>query len=359
MARRRRQPQQNRRKDRRQPPAGAGLYEAAILPGLAPFATRELDRLGARLLGSEEDSLRFSYSGDEERLNRLRRVTALYRVLQFAVPRPKALLGHEHLTRLLENVREVAARFAPQEQRFRFGAAGADSPVFGRLAQEIEKGTGLRHDEEEGELHLRVHPGGPGWEVLVRLSPRPLSAREWRVCNMPGGLNATVAVAALDMLGGQAKERHLNLMCGSGTLLIERALAGPYGELVGVDLNGDALECARANLQQAGLAGAVELLHEDATQLSLPDARFDRLSCDLPWGDAIGDHEMNAALYPRFLAEAARVSTPDARMLVITHELRLFERALAAQAQWRQAQLVRVFHGGHQPGLYLLRRARG
>src|SRR5690625_4143275 len=87
MARRRRQPQQNRRKDRRQPPAGAGLYEAAILPGLAPFATRELDRLGARLLGSEEDSLRFSYSGDEERLNRLRRVTAVYRVLQFAVPR--------------------------------------------------------------------------------------------------------------------------------------------------------------------------------------------------------------------------------------------------------------------------------
>ena len=34
---------------------------------------------------------------------------------------------------------------------------------------------------------------GEGWEVLVRLTPRPLTARPWRVCNWPGALNAVVA----------------------------------------------------------------------------------------------------------------------------------------------------------------------
>src|SRR5690625_2315311 len=331
-------------------------YEATFLPGLLPFVRRELVALGARVLNEAEDSLRFSYAPAEERLLELRRAAAVYRVLQFPVPRPKALLGHEHLSYLLRNISEVAQRFEAEEQRFRFGAAGGDSPVFQRLAAEITGGTGLRHDDEQGELHVRIHPGGPGWEVLLRITPRPLSARSWRVCNMPGGLNATVAASALDMLGAHGVERHLNLMCGSGTLLVERDRSGPYDTLTGVDLSVEALECARANLDVAGISG-VELLHGDATRLPLPGGSFDRISCGLPWGDAVGDHGLNAQLYPAFLEEAARISTEDARMLVITHELRLFERALAVQSQWRQEEVVRVFHGGHRPGLFLLSRS--
>ena len=38
-------------------------------------------------------------------------------------------------------------------------------------------------------------PTDEGWEALVRLTPRPLSARPWRVCNLPGALDATAAHA--------------------------------------------------------------------------------------------------------------------------------------------------------------------
>ena len=69
-----------------------------------------------------------------------------------------------------------------------------------------------------------------GWEVLIRLTPRPLSAREWRVCNMEGALNATIAAAMIEMTDPSARRpRVFNLMCGSGTLLIETTAACPGG----------------------------------------------------------------------------------------------------------------------------------
>ena len=328
-----------------------------MLPGLTQLAAAELDGIGAKVLGSREDALSFRYSGPGSDLARLRLSVAVYRVERFEVPRPKALLGHQHFTTLLGLVESIRGAEPAGFEGFRFGAAGSDSPVFRRIAQALEDATGLAHLPDDGELLLRFRPAGGGWEVLARLTPRPLSARGWRVCNIPGGLNATVAAAGLELIGRSAGERHLNLMCGSGTLLIERGLEGSWIRGVGVDVDPQALACARDNIAAAGLTERAELLQADATSLPFAEASFDRITVDLPWGDAIGGHEENSRLYPAFLAESARVAAPGARMLVITHELRLFERLLAAQDEWRQlGEPLRVFHGGHRPGLYLLER---
>lgn len=325
---------------------------------MAPFATAELRALGAKLLRKSDDALLFEHHGSRRELLSLRRCVAVFVVIGFDLPRPKALLGHAHLSRLIAAVGDVR-REAPAGayQGFRFGAAGSDSPAFRRLAEALSAASGLP-ERADGDLLLRVRPGSRGgWEVLLRLTPRPLSARDWRVCNRPGGLNATVAVAAHDMLRTAATDRYLNLMCGSGTLLIERGLAGRWSRGVGVDLDPEALACAKANLAGAGLAARAELLPADATALPFESASFDRLSADLPWGDAVGRHRDNSELYPRFLTESARVASKGARMVAITHELRLFEAAVAGQSGWRAANTVRVFHGGHRPGLYLLERA--
>jgi tRNA (guanine6-N2)-methyltransferase len=333
-------------------------FEAEVLPGLAPFAVAELERLGATISRAEEDAVEFRFGGPIEALSGLRRCVAVFLLLRFGVPRPKALLGHEHLTRLVTELGELrTGPGAPSYDGFRIGAAGSDSKVFARLAQELSSASGLAHRPDDGELLLRVRPRNGAWEVLLRISERPLSARPWRACNMPGGLNATVAAAAHDLLGASPADRYLNLMCGSGTLLVERALAGRWSRGVGIDIDERSLACARENVAAAGLDGRVELLPADATSLPFDDGAFDRLSADLPWGDVVGTHRENVLLYPLFLAEAARVGSRDARLVVMTHELRLFEAALAGEGRWRQAGLVRVFHGGHRPGMYLLERS--
>lgn len=349
------------------PQAGhARAYEAQVLDGLKPFAERELARLGGLSLGASADpeAVPFRYAGPWSRLAGLRTVVAVYLVERFGVPRPKALLAHQHLRRLVERILELreAAPFAS----FRLSAAGRDSEVYARLAAAIGEGGGLLHDAEEGDLLLRVRPmlhsGGSydganepagGWEVLLRLTPRPLSARPWRVCNLEGGLNATVAAAMLACAPARPGDRVLNLMCGSGTLLAERHAQAPAGRLVGVDLSPRALSCARTNLEAAG-AGA-ELVRADATALPFAAGSFDLVLADPPWGDQIGSHEANATLYPALLAEAARVAATPAVFVLLSHEIRLLERVLRA-SPWRLAASHRVYHGGHYPRLYVLKR---
>lgn len=338
----------------------ATAFEAEVLPGLESFARAEIVSAGATV--ERVDSGTIAFTADRwEPLYALRRTVAVYRRITFDVPRPKSLLGDEHFRRLVTEVEEIRRRSKDPFDGFRIGAAGSDSPVFLRLIGALEQATGLRHRPESGELLVRVKPAPDeaAWDVLPRLTPRPLSTREWRVCNMPGGLNATLAAAMHDfaVLGadlGKVHARYLNAMCGSGTLLVEWRLAGATGYTVGCDLAVEAVTCAHENIAAAGLARDVEVLHADAVHFVAPDGSFDLITADVPWGDAIGTHQANATLYPAFLDEAARLLAPEGVLVVLTHEVQLFECLLKDRWDWRVDRVVTVFHGGHWPRMYRL-----
>ncbi len=343
---------------------GAGHYFAELVPGLEEFGRAELKRLGAGRLDRAGDGVRFAAPANLASVLRARTVTAFYRSVTFAVPRPKGILGDQAMRHLLEEIGAVMAEGErAQDERFdgfRIAAAGADSPVFVRLAEQLESGTGLKQ-HDDGELLLRVRPDplSEGWEVLIRLTPRPASSRAWRVCNRPGGLNAVVAAAANKLVGVRATDRYLNLMCGSGTLLVERALAGDAQRLVGLDIDAEALECSRANLLAAGVLERCELLHADVRSAPLPEAGFDALLADPPWGDALGHKRSNRELYPALLSSAARLAAPGARFGLLTHEVRLTQGLLASSNEWLVKRELQLEHGGHHPLLLLLERSSG
>ncbi|MFO7169739.1 MAG: RNA methyltransferase, partial [Chloroflexota bacterium] len=90
----------------------------------------------------------------------------------------------------------------------------------------------------------------------------------------------------------------------------------------------------------------------------LPDASVSVLMADLPFGQLVGSHRDNEVLYPRIVAEAARVAAPGARMVLLTHEVRLLERVAAEQrGSWELVRTVRVRSSGMTPRLFLFRRA--
>jgi len=345
------------------PPAPAALdYEADVLEGLEPFARAELAALGRRQLVLAPPAvpgvLRFSHAGPPTDLLALRSVVAVYLSQTFAVPRPKALLGHQHFEALLRQIALVRALWPDRAfATLRLSAAGEDTSVLTRLKESLAERTGLAVAPDEGDLLLRLRRAGAGWELLLRISPRPLATRAWRVCNRPGALNATVAHALLRMTEPQPADCVLNLACGSGTLLVERLALGPARRLIGCDTDPLALECARANLAAAGVAPAVELEPWDAGRLPLADASVDVLCADLPFGQLVGSHQDNQLLYPRIFAEATRVARPGARMALFTHELRLLERVAADYAaDWQISQAPQVRVGGMAPRMYLLLR---
>jgi tRNA (guanine6-N2)-methyltransferase len=352
-----------------QPVRGPAPYdcEADVVAGIEDVARDELDWLfGARLRFQSPTgcdlpgSLRFAYTGDLRELLRPRTVQAVHLVLTFPVPRPRALLGDEHFRALLAAIALVRDLHPPATyQTLYLSAAGAESAVLTRLKEELARQTGLAIAAPEGDLQLRLRrsrAGGTGWEVLIRLSPRPLATRPWRVCNLEGALNATVARAMAVLTAPRDDDVFLNLACGSGSLLIERALCAPAYRLIGCDTSPAALACARENCQAASLAALAEWYDWDAGALPAPDAAVDALCADLPFGHLVGSHAENVALYPRIVREAARVARRGARFALLTHEVRLMESVLDEVKAWETLAIRRVALGGLHPRIFVLRR---
>jgi tRNA (guanine6-N2)-methyltransferase len=360
--------------------------ELAVAPGLVDVALNEVRELARRrrlptpATALRDDAIEVAWPGDARDLHDLRTVQSVSRVWHFAVPRPRALLGDAALRELLAGLQALRAAAAPARfSGLRLSAAGRESGVMQRLASALAEALALPL-APEGDLLVRVRPASDGgWEVLARTTPRPLSVRGWRVCDRPGGLDAALAAALVRLAGVGPRDRVCNPMLGSGTLLIERALAGPAGCLHGFDLDPAALACSERNAAAAGVGERLLLWQADATAgASAPGAapasaiasargaapgaarqRYDLVLIDPPWGDAVGEHAANAALYGTLLTACARLLVSGGRLVFVTHEVRLTERALQAHPAWTLRQQRRVWHGGHRPLCLLLERLPG
>ncbi|WP_456825710.1 methyltransferase [Cellulomonas sp. P5_E12] len=359
-----------RRPGSRPPVRRSTALELTFLPGLGAIVADEAASV-LMLDGSPEpvpgrdDALAVSVWSPPAEALALRTAVAAFLVLHFDVPRPKSLTSGDHLARIVDAV-YVSLR-AGGSSSFRFEAAGSDSAVFERLAALLSEATGLRYDDREGELVVRVRrgvrpgpSGDPGWDVLVRLGSRPLSARRWRVTDYPGAVNATIAAAMVQLGSVDASDRVLNLMCGSGTLLVERLSAGPVTDAVGVDLSADALTASSENLTAATFSRDARLLRADCTGPALVEAAgtgYDLLLADPPWGTLHGTHATNAEVHAGMLQAAYDAAAPGARFVVLTHEIKVMEQCLRdADALWRVRSQTRVFAKGHHPRIYVLDR---
>lgn len=342
-------------------PVTVHTCEADVPEGLERIARSELRcRFEARLEAVKlaPGTLRFAYAGNLYQLLALRTVHAVYLSRRYPIPRPRALLGDQHWRALLAQiavVRELSP--AGAYRTFHLSAAGPESSVMRRLREALAAATGLEPDDEAGDLLVRLrHPPDDDqiWEVLVRLSPRPLSTRAWRVCNREGALNAAIAHAMIFLTRPAPDEVFLNPVCGSGTLLVERLAAAPAAQVIGYDHDETALDCARRNLEAAGLAGQVSLRLGDCRSLPLEAGSVDAIAADLPFGHLVGSHEHNLELYPALLMEAARVIKPGGRCVLISHEVRLMETLLTASPHWSVEQVIRVAQGGLYPRIFAL-----
>ncbi|GAB5491413.1 MAG: methyltransferase domain-containing protein [Phototrophicaceae bacterium] len=337
------------------------IYEVEFATGLIDIVREEVRQVIGKkghIIGSyRDDSLQFTYKDDKVALLDLKTVIAVYHVVQFDIPRPKALLGHEHFHKLLGVIQPLLD--VEQYQSLYLSAAGSESSVMMRIKTELSDYLKLSIAEDEGDLLLRMRRTPKtvqGWDVLVRLTPRPLATRDWRVCNYEGALNASVASALITLTNPTPDDRFLNIGCGSGTIMIERQQQAPAKLIMGCDISEDALYCSRLNIKEANI-NTIQLLDSDAIQLPLADASIDKLVADLPFGYLSGSHDENEWLYPAILSESARVAQRGATFVIITHEVRLIESILDSTIEWRlMAEPLKITLSGLHPRIYLLER---
>ena len=337
-------------------------FEAEIVPGIENVA---IDELKAKADGSiasiqlvRPGFVRFSFRGNREWLRKLRSVVAVYAIHQFDVPRPKALLGHRHFTRLLDILRRVIVGFSQSNPTLGMGAAGAGSSVMRRLKHELAAALSVPVNEDhKGELYFRLARtrGKNGWDVLVRLTEQPLSKRSWRVVDVPGALNATVAFAMTQLGSPRKGERILNLCGGTATILIEHALSKRSAISLGLDHSTEMLAAAQLNVMSSGTSARIQLLQADVMRIPLAADSVDRVFADLPFGHYVGSHEENIRMYPHFLSDAARVMKADAKFVLLTHEINLMHRLLR-KSDWVVESELSINLTGLHPRLFVLTR---
>jgi hypothetical protein len=164
-------------------------------------------------------------------------------------------------------------------------------------------------------------PTATTWDFLVddeartlALVPRRLDDPRfvYRVADIPAASHPTVAAALAWLGGARPRDRIWDPFCGSGVELIERAWRGSVGSLLGTDLDGEALQSARTNLEAARVQA----------DLAVADARthapgpIDLILTNPPLGSRV---QIDAtALLVAALPNFARALAPRGRLVWIT-----------------------------------------
>ena len=111
---------------------------------------------------------------------------------------------------------------------------------------------------------------------------------------------------AFRMLPPLDKPRILDIGCGSGMPTMELARLS-NGEVVGLDIDQDALDMLRGNLEKAGLSARVKIINRSLLDMEFPDESF-----DIIWAEG----SINVIGFKTGLQEWKRLLKPDGFMMV-------------------------------------------
>lgn len=186
-----------------------------------------------------------------------------------------------------------------------------------------------RLDPREAPIEIWLHQLDRNLHVSLRITSGLHRARGGRAQERQAALRPTIAAAMVLAAGTSEEDVILDPMCGSGTILLERALAGRHGLLLGGDIDPVAVKAALANFGPRHKPVRIERM--DARKLPLEDSSVDKFVTNLPWGRQIGQPQELPELYTGVLKEAVRVLRPGGKVVLLSSEWELLKRVINQQ----------------------------
>lgn len=202
----------------------------------------------------------------------------------------------------------------------------------------VSAGASWRINRDEAPLELWCWQVGHELVVGLRLTDNDSRQHDGREVEREAALRPSIAAAMVRLSRPEADDVFLDPMCGSGTILLERAVMGRYELLLGGDSDAGAVAATLANFGPRHQPRRIE--RWDARALPLEEASVTQLVCNLPWGRLIGEKAQIPALYRALMAEFSRVVVPGGRLVLLTSEGADLKAALAHSPALRLAQTV-------------------
>jgi 23S rRNA G2445 N2-methylase RlmL len=210
------------------------------------------------------------------------------------------------------------------------------------------------------DAHIEIWaPVVKQWALLaVRLSDHRMRHRTYKREHLPASLRPTLAAAMVFLSRPRPGDRFCDPMCGAGTILAERALAGEYRRLLGGDLDPIAVQASTANLAPwcRGADRDCTLYLWDARALALRSGSVDVVVSNLPFGEQIGSHEANPDLYRRVLRQVGRVLRSGGRAVLLSSEKELMRDLVHDDPALHMERQVLVGVLGRAARIYCLRK---
>lgn len=325
-------------------------YILHALPGFDAIVADELKRLPAKAVIQEQlvhagrnGMLVISYQGEVEDLLALRTVDDVFILVgQYVDLPPKysalklvrdRLAANPSITAATAKIRALyPKRGGEGKVRFRVIARQQGIMPYRRvdLQEAVEKGINQRSDfrwsAAETGLEFWITQAEETALIGLRVSDETMRHRTYKINHIEASLRPTAAAAMVLLTKPKPTDVFLDPMCGAGTTLIERALAGRYVQLLGGDISPEAVATAQANV--GSKYKPIEIQEWDARNLPLDADSVTAVTCNLPFGVQISTPEENRRLYPAVVKELKRVMAIGARAALLSSDMRAITRAL-------------------------------
>lgn len=297
------------------------------ITGLRPVVLEELKYFNFQILDDVGDSVYIPFSDDTfSRTKHLRSVARAYVVLQSSTYHPTYISKHKSI---LGNLIDIVIKDSKKDfKSFKISCAGSDSVEVRSISKYVQETYALE-EKDEADVNIHIIKSGDMWEVGVRITSRPLSVRDYRVANMSGAMDPTIAYAVNSFCNLKQAHSYLNVFSGSATLPIEAGLSFPNLEkLVGFDNDKKRLSLSVQNIKKASLIKKVQV--KEADIFDKPDfGTFDAIVSDVPFGMMVSKNEDLEKLYKTFVEYCEETLEPKGRLVVYTIKHELLESLLS------------------------------
>ncbi|MDE0323680.1 MAG: methyltransferase domain-containing protein [Candidatus Poribacteria bacterium] len=345
------------------------LYSIIVSAGLENIAREELSarfETNLKILERKPQRIIFQYAGNPRELLSLRTAEHLFLILK-RIPkmtrsRSSLAVLRGSLTRLSfkemsECCRQVGINVR-KRMPFRVTSRLSGKRNFRRLdLQRVieralsERGWYLASTQAALDVWAEVH-GDDGY-ISIKLSPNDMAQRPYKQAHIPASLKPTLAYSMVRLSKPHPDDVFLDAMCGAGTILLERALMGRYRYLIGGDVSTEALDATVTNFGRKHQPR--QFFHWDARTLPLQPNTVDKIVCNLPFGETIGNIPQLTNLYRHCLKEYARVLKPRGRMVLLTSQRTLLNDELEKLRFLGVQQRLTVDVRGKQAWIYVIR----
>lgn len=296
------------------------------IDGLREIVLSEISKYPALHLNHKDrEELYFDFTPNYKILEDLRGALRVYAVFQDIKFNPFYISNHKSIIGKL--IDTVLSGNTDKFSTFKVSCAGSDTKEVRGIIDYIKQTYKLVEDED-ADLKIHIIKLNESWEVGVQLTRRPLTVRDYKVENIKGGINPTIAHAMNSLAGLNSATSYLNIFSGSATLLIEAARLKPELKLVGFDINKKTVSLAIQNIKKAGLIKSIQLKVMDI--FNKPESgKFDVITSDLPFGMLISKDDDLEKLYQCFVDYCEDTLNSKGKLVVYTNEHETLKRILA------------------------------